>query len=149
MRAFWAPAAAGAFLLCAADTVLADGSAIAAAQSLWEQAFATGDGAKAAEMAFTEDARLLPPNEPMVEGRVAVGKYWQGGFDAGFRDLKLGLVAVEMVGDDTMIEIGTWAVTVPDGSGGTSKANGKALVVWKKQADGVWRMAHDMWSADE
>lgn len=142
-------AAAAAAVICGAGPLLADDSAIEGAQALWEQAFATGDGAKAAEMAFTEDARLLPPGQPMVEGRQAVGEYWQGGFDAGFRDLKLGLTAVDMVGDDTMIETGTWQVTAPKDGGGTMQVHGKALVVWKKEADGVWRMAQDMWSTDE
>ena len=118
------------------------------AQALWEQAFATGDGRKAAEMAFTEDARLLPDGAPIVEGRDAIAAYWQQGFDAGFRDLDLGLVAVEMVGDDTMIETGTWAVTFPAADGSDATVGGKALVVWKKQADGVWRMAQDMWNMD-
>ncbi len=145
-----AAVAAAFFLIPAAGPVLADGSAeLKAAQARWEQAFALGDGAKAAAEVFTEDARLLPPGEPPVEGREAIGKYWQGGYDAGFRDLKLGVIAVDMVGDDTMIETGTWAVTLPGEGGKRVSANGKALVVWKKESDGVWRMAQDMWSTNE
>ncbi|HRO11632.1 SgcJ/EcaC family oxidoreductase [Amaricoccus sp.] len=140
--------AAAAALLLAPVPVQADDGPIVAAQALWEQAFATGDGARAAEMAFTEDARLLPDGAPIVEGRDAIADYWQQAFDAGFRDLELGLVAVDMVGDDTMIETGTWSVTVPTEGGGAATAGGKALVVWKKQADGVWRMAQDMWNMD-
>jgi uncharacterized protein (TIGR02246 family) len=128
----------------AQDTV-----AIEAAQARWEEAFATGDGAKAAEMVFTEDARLLPPGAPIVEGREAVGQFWQGAMEAGYRDLQLGLTDVAMVGDDTMIETGTWAVTVPTEDGGTAQASGKALVVWTKEADGVWRMSQDMWNTDQ
>jgi uncharacterized protein (TIGR02246 family) len=149
MNAGCRAAAAVALFVPSTLSALADDSPITAAQALWEQAFATGDGAEAAEMAFTEDARLLPDGAPLVEGREAVGKFWQGAFDAGFRDLNLGLIAVDMVGDDTMIETGTWEVTVPAEGGGTSKVNGKALVVWKKEADGVWRMAQDMWNTDE
>lgn len=139
-----------ALLLTGAGPAVAQGTAeIEAAQALWEEAFATGDGAKAAEMAFTEDARLLPPGEPMVVGREAIGQYWQAGFDLGVRDLQLGLTAVDMVGDDTMIETGTWEVTIPTEDGGTMQVGGKTLVVWKKDADGAWRMAQDMWNSDE
>lgn len=126
----------------------AQDSEIAAAQALWEAAFATGDGATAAAMAFTEDARLLPDGGPMVEGRAAIAAYWQGAFDAGVRDLRLGLVAVDMAGDDTMIETGTWTIAVPGEDGAMMEVGGKALVIWKKEADGVWRMAQDMWNSD-
>ncbi|HVG48298.1 MAG TPA: SgcJ/EcaC family oxidoreductase [Rubellimicrobium sp.] len=136
-------------VLGAASAQAQDTAELEAAQAVWEQAFATGDGTKAAEMAFTEDARLLPPGEPMVEGRKAIAQYWQAGFDAGVRDLQLGVVAVDMVGDNTMIETGTWAVTVPTEDGGTMQIGGKSLVVWKKDAEGAWRMAQDMWSSDE
>jgi len=140
--------AAAAASLLACTPAFADDGPIAAAQALWEQAFATGDGAKAAEMAFAEDARLLPDGQPLVEGRKAIAAYWQGAFDAGISDLQLGLTAVDMVGDDTMIETGTWSIALPKEGGGSQRVGGKALVVWKKQPDGVWRMAQDMWNAD-
>lgn len=140
---------AAVLLVGAGPAVSQDTAEIEAAQAMWELAFATGDGAKAAEMAFTEDARLLPPGEPMVVGREAIGQYWQAGFDIGVRDLQLGLTAVDLVGDDTMIETGTWAVTIPTEDGGTMQIGGKTLVVWKKGEDGTWRMAQDMWNSDE
>lgn len=139
----------GAAALAAAGTAaLADTSDLETAQASWEQAFAGGDGAAAAAAVFTEDARLLPPGEPMVEGRNAIGEYWQAAFDAGVKDLELGPIAVEMHGD-TMIETGTWSVKVPNADGGEDTASGKALVVWKKGEDGVWRMSQDMWNSDQ
>lgn len=146
--AMWAATAAVISLSISSSARADEPRPIDAAQALWEQAFATGDGARAAEMAFTEDARLLPDGNPIVEGREAIAAFWQGGFDAGFRDLELGLTAVDMVGDDTMIETGTWSVSVPRTEGGSERVGGKALVVWKKEADGVWRMAQDMWNMD-
>ncbi len=129
----------------ASAAIAADTSEIEAAQASWEQAFAAGDGAAAAEAVFTEDARLLPSDSPVIEGREAIGKFWQGLMDAGVSGLDLGLIAVEMHGD-TMIETGTWSVKVPKEGGGEDVLSGKALVVWKKGADGVWRMSQDMWN---
>jgi uncharacterized protein (TIGR02246 family) len=149
MRAGIRAAAVALIIPMATLAHAADPSPIEVAQASWEKAFSGGDGAAAAAAVFTEDARLLPPGEPMVEGRAAVGKYWQGAFDAGVKDLELGLIAVDMVGDDTMIETGTWAITVPGSDGGRQALGGKALVIWKKGSDGVWRMAQDMWSANE
>lgn len=150
MRKFGQVVAGAAVLMChmASMAVAQETEIIEAAQARWEQAFAAGDGAAAAEAVFTEDARLLPPGEPMVEGREAIAQYWQAGFDMGVKDLQLGLTAVEMVGEDTMIETGTWSVTVPTEDGSTVQIGGKTLVVWKLEADGVWRMSQDMWNAD-
>ena len=144
-----AASAAALILSLAAPATAQDTAAIEAAQALAEEAFATGDGAKVAEMIYTEDARLLPDGAPIVEGREAIAAFWQGAFDAGYRDLQLGLTDVEMVGDDTMIETGTWTLTVPTEDGGTAQESGKDLVIWKLEADGVWRMSQDMWNADE
>ena len=141
-------ALAAAVVLQAATPVLADTGEMEAAQARWEAAFAAGDGAAAAADVFTEDARLLPPGAPVVEGREAIAAYWQGGWDAGVKDLKLGLIAVDRPSDDTMIETGSWTVTVPTEDGSTMEVSGKALVIWKKEADGVWRMAQDMWNGD-
>jgi hypothetical protein len=33
--------------------------------------------------------------------------------------------------------------------GGAMEASGMALVVWKLEADGVWRMSQDIWNADQ
>ncbi|MCA8881329.1 MAG: SgcJ/EcaC family oxidoreductase [Rhodobacteraceae bacterium] len=143
MRKHLAVAATAALL--GAGAALADQGPIAEAQRSWETAFNGGDGAAAAAAVFTEDARLLPPGEPMVEGREAIGKYWQGAMDAGVHGLDLNLIAVEMQGD-TMIETGTWSVLVPGENGGETRVGGKSLVIWKKQADGVWRMSQDMWN---
>ena len=149
MRRVCIAAGVAALLLVSGPVGAQDTAVVEAAQALWEEAFATGDGAKVAEMAFTEDARLLPPGEPMVEGREAIAQYWQAGFDAGVEDLQLDLISVEMVGDDTMIETGTWAVTVPTEDGATMQVGGESLVIWKREADGVWRMSQDMWNNDE
>lgn len=134
-----------AALAATGSTAFADTSEIEAAQAAWERAFNAGDGAAAAEAMFTEDARLLPSDSPVIEGRKAIGEFWQGLMDAGVTGLDLGLIAVEMHGD-TMIETGTWTVKAPVEGDGEKVARGKALVIWKKGADGAWRMSQDMWN---
>lgn len=127
-------------------TAVAQTAEIEAAQASWEQAFATKDGAAAAAV-FTEDARLLPPDGPMVEGREAITKFWQDGHDAGYHSLDLGVIAAEVIGD-TMIETGTWSIKGPGENGAEATYTGRALVIWKKGEDGAWRMSHDMWVND-
>lgn len=124
----------------------ADEAEIAAAIGRWQDHFNAGDAKAAVEAMFTEDARLLPPKANMVEGREAITAFWQAAMDSPVHDLELGLVSAEILGD-TAIETGTWALMVPaeDGSG-EIRATGKTLVIWKKGADGTWRMSQDMWN---
>lgn len=68
-------AVAVATLMIAAMASAQDTSVIEAAQASWEKAFASGDAKAAAEAVFTEDARLLPPGEPIIEGREAIAAY--------------------------------------------------------------------------
>ena len=52
------------------------------------ESFNKGDAAAVADM-YTTDARLLPPNGPMVEGRAEIQKFWQGAIGAGLKLLSL------------------------------------------------------------
>jgi hypothetical protein len=59
----------------------------------FETAFNGGDAAGVAAV-YTEDALLLPPGEPQVNGREAVEAYWQAAIDAGVTGLDLTSVEV-------------------------------------------------------
>ncbi|WP_116133209.1 SgcJ/EcaC family oxidoreductase [Tropicimonas sp. IMCC34043] len=140
-------AAAGAICVAALPfgAALADSAAeVEAAIAGWQEMFNAGDGQAAANAVFAEDARLLPPGAPMVEGRAAIADFWQTVMDSPAHSLELGLISVDVLGD-TAIETGTWSIMVPT-DGGESRIGGKTLVVWKKQSDGVWRMSQDMWN---
>ena len=112
---------------------------IEAARAQWMELFSAGDGKAVAEQSFTADAMLLPPDSSPVEGREAIA------FDAGVIGLKLDTISVEVVGD-TGIVTGFWTVTVPAEGGGTAEVSGKELLIYKKEADGVWRASRDIWN---
>lgn len=146
MSRMFRAAAAAAVAAMLALPATADEAEIAAAIGRWQDHFNAGDAKAAVEAMFTEDARLLPPKANMVEGREAITAFWQAAMDSPVHDLELGLVSAEILGD-TAIETGTWALMVPAEDGkGEVRATGKTLVVWKKGADGAWRMSQDMWN---
>lgn len=118
---------------------------IEAARAQWMELFSAGDGMAVAEQSFTADAMLLPPDSSPVVGREAIAKFWQGAFDAGVTGLKLDTISVEVTGD-TGIVTGFWTVTVPAEGGGTAEVSGKEILVYKKEADGVWRASRDIWN---
>ena len=137
--------AVSAFTFLSAGGAFATEAEIEAARAQWMELFSAGDGTAVAEQSFAEDAMLLPPDSPPVEGREAIAAFWQGAFDAGITGLKLDTISIDVVGD-TGIVTGYWTVTVPAEGGGTAEASGKELLIYEKGKDGVWRATRDIWN---
>lgn len=117
-----------------------------AANDVFVSTYLAGDGAALAAL-YTEDAAVLPPGGSRVDGREAIGAFWQGAMDSGLRLEKLEVLEVIESGDQA-VDVGLAYLTAPDGSGGTSSLVAKYMVVWQRGADGVWRLQRDMWNAD-
>ncbi len=93
---------------------------------------------------YTMDARLLPPNSEMVEGRANIQKFWQGAISAGLKLVSLETVHVETHGN-IAVEIGRYTSTAPGAGGTTTTEKGKYVVVWKR--DGRrWKLAVDIFN---
>jgi ketosteroid isomerase-like protein len=90
---------------------------------------------------YTDDAQLLPPGSPVVTGRAAIGPFWQAAVAAlGVRAATLTTRELEVHGD-TANEVGEGLLKT---SGGDAKV--KYLVIWKREADGIWKMHRDIWN---
>lgn len=114
---------------------------IAAMAAEWEGGLNSGD-IEAIKALYAENARVLPPNAPMVQGRDAIGATFQGMIDAG---LTASLENVEaMVAGDLGYRLGTYVLNAPDGS---MVDQGKYVEVWR-QIDGAWQMAADIYNSD-
>lgn len=124
-------------------------------KSVWrsfDEAFvrhATNKDAAALVAAFyAPDAQLLPPNAPLVRGSEAIRAFWQGLLDAGGADVTLDTTLVDMAGD-LAYGIGQYSFTMPVASGERTRDQGKYLIVYKRQADGSWKVVADMFSSDQ
>ena len=49
---------------------------------------------------------------------------------------------------DLAYSTGAYEMTAPDDNGESSIDRGKYVAVWKKQADGNWKVAVDTWNTD-
>ncbi len=98
---------------------------------------------------YDEGASLFIPNAPIVTGREAIRKAWTQMFAAtGFAFTpKTTQVEVARSGDLACVQ-GSYesAANAPKGALVTDR--GKFVVVWKKQADGAWKVAADIWNSD-
>lgn len=116
-------------------------TAIDATNRRFEAAFNAGDPARAAREVYTADARVLPPDAPMVRGRDAIAAFWVAAAEH-LRAERLALSTLELeLAGDTAHEIGQAAITVAGGA----TAHAKFVVVWKLEA-GDWRWHIDIWN---
>ena len=93
---------------------------------------------------YAKDALVLPPNRPAVTTRDGIRNLWKGFLDS-LTEISWTTTRVETArSGDIAYLTGTYQMTMKDGT----KDRGKFLDVWKKQADGSWKVAVDMVNSD-
>jgi ketosteroid isomerase-like protein len=108
-------------------------------------AFARADFLAVGE-AYAEDAIAYPPDAESAHGRAAIGRLWEALHRAGGRSLAFATAEVQLSGD-LAVETGTSTSAMqPPGQPARQRAI-RYLVVWKRQADGRWKMHRDIWNA--
>jgi ketosteroid isomerase-like protein len=110
--------------------------------------FNAKDADRLADGYWSDDARLLPPNHPQVDGLSAIRDFIQGMFDAGFGDLTLDTRQIETSGELTY-GIGRYTMALRPPAGEPVRDQGKYLVVYRRQPDGGWRVIADMFNSDQ
>jgi ketosteroid isomerase-like protein len=120
---------------------------IEAADRASEQASVKGDAAAAASY-YDENAVMLPPNMPMIKGRAAIEKAMRDWMQSGMKmkEFTSTTISVEGAGDFA-VELGKYFQTFEMG-GKVIADSGKFVAVWRKQVDGSWKAAYDIWSTD-
>ncbi|MEE9277686.1 MAG: DUF4440 domain-containing protein [Dehalococcoidia bacterium] len=109
-------------------------------------AIARGDAAGCAAV-YPDDGILLPPNAPTFTGRQAIQEFWQGAIDMGVKGANLKTVSLEEHGN-TAIEIGAYTLDIQPPDGDATQDIGKYVVIWKRQSDGSWMWAIDIFNSD-
>lgn len=95
---------------------------------------------------YTEDAVILPPNTPAVEGWDPIKSYiLTEGTEV---DFKVDMLEIEGRGDLAYVR-GTYSETVTrPGADTPTKDTGKYIEIWRKQPDGSWKVIRDIWNSD-
>jgi uncharacterized protein (TIGR02246 family) len=126
----------------APDTRATDETAIRAAEADMAKAVAALDPAKAASF-YTENVVGMAEDAPMVQGKENMQKYFEK-MMKGKPDLSWKPVKVEVArSGDLAYSWGTGKVSVKDKKGKVAERTVKYASVWKKQADGGWKIAVD------
>jgi ketosteroid isomerase-like protein len=122
----------------------------AAMQQVADQALAiftspTPDWAAFAAALYTEDATVMPPNAPAVKGQEAIVALLKG-FPpiADFKQVSQHVEGFGNLAYDLQTYAGTFA---PPGLPPVADT-GKVVWIWRKGADGSWKILVEMWSSD-
>jgi len=122
-----------------------DVAAIKASTDEYIQAWSSADWVTLTAL-YTEDAIVMPPNESMVQGRDEI----QALNEAFPVPLEANLTIVEIDGRGDLAYVrGTYSYTVqPEGAPEPIRDTGKYLEIRRKQEDGSWPIAIDIWNSD-
>ena len=92
---------------------------------------------------YTEDCRMMPPGGPMTVGRQEVRRLVQGLIGKSLT-IRYEQVRVEQVADGTIMSLGRGVGSLEGAS-----IHSKHILLLKKDPDGVWRIAVDIYNFDE
>lgn len=110
----------------------------------WSAAYLAGNAVGIANL-YTEDAATLPPTGDWVRGREAIAKGMQAHFDTVTVTAREDIADEVIPAGDHVVEIGhySWQGTTKAGNKPVGAA-GRYMVVWRKEADGAWRLLRDI-----
>lgn len=108
----------------------------------WETARNAGDADALAEL-HSENAQILPPGAPVIEGRAAIRTYYRNVFEQHAAPLVFDVRDIIVFGN-IVYRQGNYSQALDDGS----TEYGKFIQLWRKYDDGAWRIHRQMWSSN-
>lgn len=94
---------------------------------------------------YAEDAVVLPPNQPVVQGRAAIQAFMENSPPSSNFQLRVWEVEGRA---DLAYSRETASSTVSPAGAEAGVARDKVLAIWRKQADGSWKVLRDTWNSD-
>jgi uncharacterized protein (TIGR02246 family) len=132
----------------APDTRAADEKAIREADAAWLNAITTKELEKTLSF-WADDGVTMEPGRPIIVGKDAVRKMWQEFL--AMPDVSLTWTTTQIVvakAGDIAYQHGTYEFSMKDSKGKPIQEKGKYLTVWRKQADGAWKVSIDIHNSD-
>ncbi len=97
---------------------------------------------------YTNDAMLMPPNQTAVSGKQEIQSWFQTTFDQFTSEITLASEELEVVGD-WAFDRGFYLIALtPKAGGEATEDRGKYITILRKQVDGSWKLARDIWNSD-
>lgn len=107
----------------------------------------TGELDRLVAACYADDAVVLPPNLPPVQGRGQIRELFRELTEAGSGEVVRETTALHVTGD-LGYGIGKQTATIRRPGQQATWEVGKFLLIYRRQADGTWKIAVDMFSSD-
>lgn len=96
---------------------------------------------------WTDDAVVIAPDLPIVAGKRALREYVEGSFQIpGFQITWLSTDVAFSPDGNLAYLVGTNSVTMNAQDGSAMNSAGRVVTIWRKETDGEWRCAIDIWN---
>ena len=114
----------------------------------WALAASEGRDVEGMVSYWTDDAVVLPPGLPAIVGKAALRQYVDASLQIpGFKITWRSSDVVFSPDQNLAYMFSDNAMTVDDPAGNPVTIPGRAITIWRREADGEWRCAVDMWNA--
>lgn len=97
---------------------------------------------------YTSDVAFMPPNEPAVRGQDAVRKWGEAMFGQITLNGRYASSEVSVSGDWAVDRYTGVLTATPKAGGSATEEKIKGVHIMKRQPDGTWRIAQDVWNSD-
>ena len=116
-----------------------------AGEAFARYAQATPRNDKASAAYYEENALMLAPNRAPIRGRAEIGVFLAA--FPPFSNYRLETLEIEGRAD-LAYERGVTSLTLAPGGAAPAEWRSKYLIIWRRQADGSWRISREMFTPD-
>jgi len=95
-----------------------------------------------------DDGVLMPPHHPAVQGRVEIGRYFERIFRKSRFAFSFPRSRIEVCGGIAFERVEFVVSVHPVDGGPETRDAGKGLHLYRRQPDGSWKLALDIWNSD-
>lgn len=97
---------------------------------------------------LTKDHVGMPPNRPRMHGRDDAEAFWREGFELAESSFSSHNQTIEVNGD-TATDVFDFVMTIKPRDGSPAlEDHCKCVWLWRRDADGTWRLACAIWNSD-
>ncbi len=99
---------------------------------------------------LAEDVILMPPNEPIIQGKSAVRESIQPYFGQITTHRDFSIEEIKVAGDFAFLRINSEETYTPKtGEGEPVESNFKAIFLLQRMNDGTWLCTHGIWNSND
>jgi len=97
---------------------------------------------------WAADGVLMPPHHPSVHGHQAIVQYFRTLFSRSRFRFTFTSSHIHLAGDTAFEHVTYTAIVWPEHDATPLEDAGKGLHVYARQANGSWKLTHDIWNSD-